>query len=168
MARTTYIDLPAGQEELYYAGLSPNDRYILPSVRRFNSFFGRKKVEGLTRRSYLPAIGAIWRTFDSATKANWKAVDPHPRPHGWRTFVGDQAKRIKFGIAGEATPSALHQDVVGSCVIEAPATELKIAQYHPAMYYVRQKVAILFRIDCSHVRSYSSNCSLDSFSLTKC
>lgn len=140
MARTTYIDLPEAQEELYYAGLVQGDKYQLPSVRRLNSLWGRKKIEGLTRRSYLPAISVIWRTFSDSLKADWKAISPYTRKHGWRMFVGDQAKRIKFGIAGEATPSALHQDMVGSMIIEAPATELKIAQFHPAMYYVRQKV----------------------------
>ena len=141
MARTRFIDLPEAQEELYYAGLQSGDRFTFPRITRKSAFFGRKKVAGLTRRSYLPAISTIWKTFTATQKQDWKSIDPHPVKHGWRTFVADQAKRIKFGIPGEATPNVNHQDMVGAIDIEAPAEETKIVQYHPAQYYVWKKVA---------------------------
>lgn len=139
MARVTFIDIPEGQEEFYYAGLQAGDRWEYPRVRRKSTFFGRVKVEGLTRRSYLPACSVIWQGFTPQQKQDWKDADQSPPPHGWRTFVADQCKRIKYGIGGSATPSVLHNDMVGAIDIDPPASEVKIAQYHPAQYYIRKK-----------------------------
>ena len=140
MARTRYITIPSGQEGIYDAALQSGDRFTFSKVTRKVTFYGRKKIAGLTRRSYIPAIADIWRTFNDAKKADWKAAGTERGVNGWQAFVADQAKRIKFGIAGEATPSTLHQDLVGLLYITAPAEEIKIAQYHPAEYWVNQKV----------------------------
>ncbi len=140
MARTNYLDLPLGQENLYYAGLQSGDRFVFPRIVRKNKFFGRKKIKGLTAKSYLPIISGIWAGFSTAEKQAWKDVDPHPRQHGWRTFVADQSKRIKLGYAGTATPNQFHQDLVGGIDIVGPAEEVLIAQYHPGTYYVKKKV----------------------------
>jgi len=140
MARTVYLDVPDGQEELYYKGLQSGDRFTFPRITRKSAFFSRYKKLKLTAKSYLPTIGALWQNFTNEQKANWKAVDPYEHPNGWRAFVADQSKRIKFGHAGTATPNEYHQDMVGALVIEAPAEEIEIAQYHPAQYYVYQKV----------------------------
>ncbi len=140
MARTTYLTIPPGQEDLYAAALQSGDRFTFSKIIRKTSFYGRKKIAGLTRRSYLPAISVIWRTFNDALKADWKAAGTERGVTNWQAFVADQAKRIKFGIPGEATPSTLHQDLVGLIYITAPAEEAKIAQYHPAQYWISQKV----------------------------
>ncbi len=140
MAKTSFLLIPDELRDLYFSGLQSGDRFILTRVRVKNGILSREKVAGLTRRSYLPAISVIWRTFSPAEKATWKAIDPTTSPHGWRTFVSDQAKRIKFGISGTATPSALHQSVVGKILIEAPATEIKLTQPHPSSYYVNRKI----------------------------
>ena len=141
MARVGYLTIPPTQEELYWGTLQPGDRFTLPRIVRKSAFFSRKKIAGLTKKSYLPAVSAVWGLFSDQKKADWKTVDPHPHKHGWRTFVADKCKRIKFGIPGNATPDQYHQDMVGAIVIESPASEVKIAQYHPAQYYVWQKVA---------------------------
>lgn len=104
------------------------------------SFFGRKKIAGLTRKSYIPAIKEIWKTFDTGKKADWKAAGEERGINGWQAFVADQSQRIKFGIEGEATPSTYHQDYVGAIIIEEPAEEVKITQLHPAQYWVNSKV----------------------------
>lgn len=140
MARTRYLDLPVGQEDLYYDNLQSGDRFVFPRIVRKNKFFGRKKIAGLTRKSYLPAISVLWRAFSTAEKQAWKDVDPRPRQHGWRSFVADQAKRIKFGLEGVAIPNEYHQDRVGAINIESPAEEVLIAQYHPASYYIRRRI----------------------------
>lgn len=140
MARTNYLDIPEGQEEIYYDGLKSGDRFVFPRITRKNKFFGRKKVAGLKAKTYLITIRDLWAGFSSAQKQAWKDNDQHAQQHGWRSFVADQSKRIKLGHAGVATPNAFHQDMVGGIDIESPAEEVKIAQFHPASYYIRQKV----------------------------
>ncbi|GAI81054.1 unnamed protein product, partial [marine sediment metagenome] len=140
MARTRYVTIPSGQEDIYAAALQSGDRFTFAKITRKVTFYGRKKIEGLTRRSYIPAIAAIWRTFNDATKADWKTAAAERGINGWQAFIADQAKRIKFGIPGQATPTILHQDLVGLIYITAPAEEVKIAQYHPSQYWISQKV----------------------------
>lgn len=141
MARTNYLDLPVGLEELYFKGLQSGDRFVFPRIVRKNAFFSRKKIAGLKAKSYLPVISDLWENFTETQKSNWKTIDPHPKQHGWRSFVADQSKRIKMGYSGVATPNQYHQDLVGAINIESPAEEVLIAQYHPASYYIQKKVA---------------------------
>ena len=140
MAVTTYLTIPPELEELYYTALQSGDRFVLPKIRPKTLIISRKKIEGLTRRSYLPKCSEWWRGFTDQQKADWKAIDPHPQKHGWRTLVADQCKRIKFGLPGTATPNEFHQDMVGKFLIEAPAEEIKIIQPHPSSYWVSKKV----------------------------
>ena len=140
MARTTYIEITEGLEDLYNKALQSGDRFTFSKITRKSTFFGRKKIKGLTRRSYIPAISKIWATFNSAKKADWKDAGKERGLNGWQAFVADQSQRIKYGIEGEATPSTLHQDYVGTIIIEAPADEVKIVQYHPSQYWIQRKV----------------------------
>ena len=140
MARTTYLNIPIVDEDTYWGILQPGDRFTLPRVVKKSAFFSRKKIAGLTAKSYLPVCSSNWQGFTDQQKQDWKDADPHPQQHGWRTYVADKSKRIKFGIPGNATPNQHHQDLVGAIVIEAPAGEVKLAQYHPAQYYVWTKV----------------------------
>lgn len=141
MSRVTYVSLAPGQEELYYQALKPRDRFILSSVSKNKRFFSREKVAGLTRQSFLPAIAALWKVKSAAEKLAWKNAGAERGVSGWQAFIADQSQRIKFGLPGEATPSTKHQDYVGYINIEAPASEIKIAQHHPAQYWIEQKVA---------------------------
>jgi hypothetical protein len=140
MAKTSFLTIPPELEAAYFSGLQSGDRFVSARIRVKNGILSRKKIAGLTARSYLPAISALWRSFSPSEKADWKSIDPGTRQHGWRMFVADQAKRIKFGLSGTAIPNILHQDLVGKILIEAPATEIKLSQPHPASYYVQRKV----------------------------
>lgn len=140
MATTTYLTIPPELEELYYKALQSGDRFVLPKIRPKTVILSRKKIKGLTRRSYLPACAILWHAFTDQQKADWKAVSPYARPHGWCSFVADQCKRIKFGLPGTATPNANHQDMIGKIEIVEPAEELKIIQPHPSSYWVSKKV----------------------------
>ncbi len=141
MAVTTYLTIPPELEERYYSTLQSGDRFILPKIRPKTVILSRKKIAGLTERSYLPTIADLWNAFTNQQKEDWKTASPYPRPHGWASFVADQSKRIKFGIAGTATPNILHQDMVGKLLVEAPAEEIQIIQPHPSTYWVSRKVA---------------------------
>jgi len=140
MARTNYLDLPVGQEELYFKGLQSGDRFEFPRIVRKNAFFSRKKIAGLTAKSYLPIISGLWAGFTDQQKLDWKDIDTRTNQHGWRMFVSDQSHRIKLGYSGVATPNEYHQNLVGGINIVAPAEEVLIAQYHPASYYIQQKI----------------------------
>ena len=140
MSRVSFIDVPESLEELYWAGLQSGDRFTIPRIIRKSVFFSREKIANLTAKSYLPICSELWKGFTDQQKEDWKNVDPGPHPHGWRTFVADQSKRIKFGIEGVATPSQYHQDLVGAIAIAGAADEVKLIQYHPAQYYVSHKV----------------------------
>ena len=141
MARATYITITPGQEDLYWGGLKVGDRYVFARVVRKNVFFNRVKIAGLKLKSFLPQISALWAGFSAGEKAAWKSVDPRPHPNGWRCFVADQSQRIKLGLAGVATPNALHQDSVGAINIVAPAEEAKLIQVHPSQYWVNTKIS---------------------------
>lgn len=141
MAVTTYLTIPPELEEKYYSALQSGDRFVLPKIRPKTVILSRQKIEGLTKRSYLPAIAELWHAFTDQQRADWKAISPYTRPHGWASFVADQSKRIKFGIPGTATPNANHQDMVGKIEIVAPAEEIKIIQPHPSFYWISKKVA---------------------------
>lgn len=141
MARATYIEIPEPQIEKYWGALKPGDRYVFARVVRKNVFFSRAKIAGLKLKTFLPAIKVLWAGFTAGEKAAWKSIDPHPRKHGWRTFVADQSQRIKLGLSGVATPNSFHQDLVGAINIEAPAEETKLIQIHPSQYWVHVKVS---------------------------
>ena len=79
MARTNYVDLPVGQEELYFSGLQSGDRFSFPRIVRKNAFFSRKKIANLKAKSYLPVISDLWANFTDEQKTAWHDVDPHPK-----------------------------------------------------------------------------------------
>lgn len=140
MARTGYITIPAGQEELYRKNLQQNDRFVFSRIVRTNLLMSRKRKKGVSQRSLLPQVAALWNTLTDVQREAWSDAGAECNLNGWRLFVQDTCLRIKNDLAGSATPSTLHQSLVGQLHIESPATEIKIAQYHPRSYWVLQKV----------------------------
>jgi len=140
MSKTSYLQITEELTDAYYDGLQSADRFSIPRIRVKNLILSRKKAENVKARGYLSACSVIWRAFTDQQKADWKDADAHPRQHGWRTFIGDQCKRIKYGIPGQATPTILHQDMVGKILIKEPAEEIKISQPHPHHYWISKKV----------------------------
>lgn len=140
MALTSYIEITPEQEELFFKSLKSGDRFTFPRITRKLTLFSVKRVKGLTQRSLLPQIADIWNSLSDSEKAAWSNAGAQMGLNGYRLFVQDQSIRIKNNIPGVATPSLLHQSWVGYLNIEAPATEIKIAQYHPRAYWVLRKV----------------------------
>jgi len=140
MAKTSYLQISPEIIDDYNDGLQSADRFIIPRIRVKNLILSRKKVKNLTGRSSLSICKDLWRAMSSAEQSAWKSVDPHPRQHGWRTFVADQCKRIKYGLEGIVTPNQYHQDMVGEILIQDDATEIKLTQPHPQSYWVSHKV----------------------------
>jgi len=140
MAKTSYISIPAGSEDLFFKGLNSNDRFMFSRIVRKDTLLSVKRKKGVSQRSLLPAISEIWAGFSDEQKAAWTAAASKMGLKGWQLFVQDQCIRIKNGMPGTATPSLLHQSWVGQIHIEAPAQEIKIAQYHPNQYWISKKV----------------------------
>lgn len=140
MAKVEYVDLLPATSELYFRGLTAQDRFTHSRVTKKVTFFSRKKKSGVSARSLLPEIAAAWNFLSDAQKTAWSSAGAEVNLNGYRLFVQDKTARILNDIAGNATPSTLHQSWVGNLKIESPATELKIVQLHPRSYWVSQKV----------------------------
>jgi len=140
MVQTSYIDLTPEEEDLFFKTLKSSDRFQYPRITRKLTLFSVKRKKGLSQRSFLPQIAELWNGFSEAEKQAWNAAAVDQVKNGYNLFVQDQSIRIKNDIAGVATPSLLHQSWVGYLNIEAPATEIKIAQYHPRAYWISRKV----------------------------
>ena len=140
MARVSFIDLEPEQEDLFFSNLTPQDRFTSPRITQKVALFSIKRIKGLTQRSLLPQVAEAWGLLTEEEKAAWSSAGAECGLNGWRLFVQDKIIRIKNSIAGNATPNFLHQSWVGYLYIQSPASEIKIAQYHPRSYWVLQKV----------------------------
>jgi len=141
MAKTTYIDILPGLEKAYFSGVNSNDRFVFSRVVKKTTLLSVKKKKGITARSLLPQIASLWNALSEPQKEAWSNAGAESDLNGFRLFVQDQSLRIKNEIAGVATPSTLHQSLVGTLHIEAPASQLKIIQIHPRSYWISKKIA---------------------------
>lgn len=140
MAKTSFIQIPAGMEDAFYKILQPGDRFNFPRIRRKNLFISRKRVKGLTQKSLLPAISEVWAGLSAPAKGAWQTAADEMGMTAFKLFTQDQSARIKNDVAGVATPSILHQSWVGKIQVDSPADYFKIAQFHPSTYFLRKKV----------------------------
>jgi len=140
MARVSYVDLTTEEEVSYFKGLTAQDRFTFARVTKKVALQSKKRIKGLTQRSMLPAVSAAWNILSGAEKTSWTNAGAQCGLNGYRLFVQDKCIRIKNEMAGNATPSLLHQSWVGQLHIEAPATNIKIVQLHPHTYWVNHKV----------------------------
>ena len=141
MAKTSYIDISSADEEKFFSGLTAQARFVIPRVTRKNVIFSVKRKKGVSQRSLLPTCSLVWAGLSTPEKDAWNSSGLVRGISGWKLFVQDYCARIVNGVAGVATPSLFHQSWVGSLHVEAPASEIKIAQYHPHTYYVSRPVA---------------------------
>lgn len=140
MAKVEYVSLIPAESELYYSGLTAQDRFTFPRVTRKVALYTKKKIKGLTQKSLLPQISEIWATFTDEQKTAWSDAGAECNLNGWRLFVQDMCIRIKNEMSGPATPDLLHQSWIGNIRIDEPDSQVKIVQYHPHSYWVSKKV----------------------------
>jgi hypothetical protein len=140
MAKTTYIDILPGLEQSFFNGVKSSDRFMYSRIAKKQIYYTKKSVKGLTARSLLPTIAAAWGAFSGAQRLDWYNAGHESNLNGYRLFVQDKSLRIKNDLAGNATPSLLHQSFVGNLKIESPADAIKIVQLHPHFYWISQKV----------------------------
>lgn len=140
MAKTSYQDISTGLQEFYNKTLQSGDRFIAPRVIIKTLFLSRRRKKGLSQRSLLPTVSAIWNNFSELVKTSWSNAGAVCNLSGYKLFVKDQCLRIINELTGEATPSLVYQALVGKLHIEAPASALKITQLHPNEYWVSRPV----------------------------
>lgn len=140
MAQIGYLDVPPELVELLKNLISPTSNRRTGSVRKAGYLPSKAQVVKLTTRSLLPQISEFWDSLSNSQKNQWKIAGAATGQNGWNLFVQDTAYRLKYGIAGLATPSPLHQYKVGRIEIVSPADRVLLAQFHPPLYYVSKKV----------------------------
>ena len=140
MAKVSYLQIPAGLEDDYWATLRPGDRFAFSRVCVKDLFQSRNRVKGITVKSQLVALAPVWAALTSAEKLAWEAAGLESSLHGWKMFVADTTARRRAGVSGYATPNTIFQSMVGRIQVVAPATGLQIEQAHPSVYYVQKKV----------------------------
>jgi len=140
MAKTSYINILPEVEDQYWNDITPGDRFTSARVRRKNLLLSKKRKKGVSQRSLLTEIAAVWATLSQEQKDAWGAAGAECNLNSWRLFIKDYCARRVNELSGIATPSLLHQCWVGQIHIEAPATEAKIVQIHPRNYYTKKKV----------------------------
>jgi len=140
MAQIGYLDVPVELQELLANLISPTSNRRTGAVRKAGYIPSKAQVVKLTTRSLLPQISEMWAGLSAPQVAAWKAAAAVTKMNAWNLFVQDTAYRLKYGIAGLATPSLLHQYKVGRVEINAPAEKVVLAQFHPPLYYVSKKV----------------------------
>jgi len=141
MAKISYVDLTTIDPDQFYSNLTPQDRFQFSRLTYQHKNFGRRRKKGISQRSLMPQLSETWATFTQEQKDAWAVAATKTGLNGWRLFVQDQCLRIVNEMSGSATPVVLHQSYVGNLRIEAPAEEIKIAQFHPQFYWVLRKVA---------------------------
>ncbi len=74
MAKVEYIDILPGLENAYFSGIRSDDRFVHSRVAKKIAIFSRKKKTGVSQRSLLPQIAALWAGFSGDEKAAWNAA----------------------------------------------------------------------------------------------
>lgn len=140
MARVSYQLIPPELRRLVRSAISPGDRFTHSTIRRTPLFTSRLKKIGLSQRSLIPTLSPVWNAFDSTTKTAWNNAGAVSGISGWKLFLADTTHRIVAGGTGYATPSLLHQSLVGQIVVNSPANHVKLQQLHPSSYVVKKKI----------------------------
>ena len=140
MAKIGTMNIPPEFALLWQRCFGISDNRVHGAVRKSGYLTAREKKIVLSNKSLLSQIKETWATLTPAEQANWKAVGVACGQNWWNLFVQDTSYRIKYGIAGIALPSPLHQYKVGRIEIATPATRVKLVQYHPVLYYINKKM----------------------------
>lgn len=140
MAQVGALEIPPELLEAFRKLLSSTSNRTSGAIRKHGYIPSREQIVKLTTRSLLPQITTIWKGMSPTEQAAWKAAAAVTGMNGWNLFVQDTAYRIKYGLAGVAVPSLIHQYLVGRIEIAAPAQRVLLAQYHPNKYYVSKKM----------------------------
>lgn len=140
MATVGGLIIPPELEQAWHDFLRTVSPRKYGSVAKKGHLLSKKALLAVPARSLLPQIREEWHALSGAQRDAWKAAAQQNGQTGWRLFVQDTSYRLKYGLPGLSEPSLFHQYKVAHVDIIAPASGVKLVQYHPASYYKRRKV----------------------------
>lgn len=71
MVQTSYIDILPEVEDAFFTGIQSSDRFLYSRLVKKTILYSRKKKKGVTARSLLPQISALWAGFSDYEKEQW-------------------------------------------------------------------------------------------------
>lgn len=140
MAKISVSIIPPELLTHYKNALQSGDRFVYSVIKTKRLFTSRTSKKGLTQKSLIPELSAVWNSLGSVAQNNWSLAGAKEGLTGWKEFLKDTAIRRANGGSGYATPQTDRQCNVGRMTVEAPATGFSIQQLHPNTYYVKKKV----------------------------
>lgn len=140
MAKVSYTDPNLAEIAGLYNNARVADRFTISRISKKRVFLSPEQIAKISDRSYLKEISTLWKSLNSTQQLAWKNIDQRTRKNGWQMFVKDCSARFKADIPGIATPSNLHQGIVGNINLESGAGEYMIGQAHPNTYFVQRRI----------------------------
>lgn len=140
MPTVSYVNPEPDLKEAFSKLFTPVYKTKNSSLRWNGRLISPRKVVNITSRSLLPQVRELWAGLSSGEQAAWASAGAAQGYSGWQLFVQDTCYRIKFGIAGLATPSDLHGYKVGQIIMASPADNFRLEQVHPVEYFQMVKV----------------------------
>ena len=141
MALVGALVIPPELKEAFDRLIGIVDNRNRGAVRKIGYLQSREKILKVTNRSLLPQVSALWSGLTIQQKNEWALAGLVDVKKAYNLFTQDTCYRLKYNIAGIATPSEYHQYMVGRLEINAPADHATLAQWHPHLYYVSKKMA---------------------------
>ena len=140
MPKVAYVNPTPDLQDKFSQLFTPVYKTRNSSLRWNGRLIPPRKVVNISSRSLLPQVRELWNGLTPTQRTNWAAAGAAQNYSGWQLFVQDTCYRLKFGIAGLATPSTLHGYKVGQIVMESPADFFRLEQLHPVEYFQMVKV----------------------------
>lgn len=128
MARVYGITIPAGIEVIYNKTIKMYDISVHCNVGKNRRFMTRRMKLKLKEWSKLTGVASAWHMLSQADQDAWYTAADAQGTNGYSLWTQDKIYRLVMGLAGNATPSTLHQYKVGHINLAGGATSCKIKQ----------------------------------------
>jgi hypothetical protein len=128
MAKTQFTTIGGGLVGADKANLRRYRAFDQSSVAKRRIKYTREEKKNLPSFSLLPQISDAWNLLSSPVKIDWDNAGAVIGLSGYRLFVQDKSYRLMNSLAGNATPSTIHQYLVGKLTIPEGAGDTKFQQ----------------------------------------
>jgi len=122
----------------HFSGLKIDKKEITYRKRNFASLKDISNAGG---------CGSLWWALTEQQRADWYDAAYWTNMSGWDLFFLDTSYRLANGINGVATPSLMHQYLVGKINIESPASSITIYKRYTGIPSVEVSFASNVKVD---------------------